>query len=123
MTPWERLEKEMARKRKSLAALYEVTGASRQAVEHWRVRGIPARHMRACAEFVGRSMDWLELGVEPELDIYDAMQGLAKHLDALGTYDPEAVISLLATLVHSPKSHDAVAGELVALKTKDGSAD
>lgn len=120
MTPWERLSREMQRKRKTLAGLSEATGASKKAINHWKRRGIPAKYVRVCAEFVGRSMDWLELGVDNP-DLLAACQAIAAHLEALGAYDRATVVSLLSTLAHSPKLFEVVATGLESLpREQDG---
>lgn len=119
MTPWERLEREILRKRKSLKGLSEATGASRHSINHWKTRGIPARHMRTCAEFVGRSMDWLEFGVDPSPDLLAAVQTIAEHLESLGDYDRQTVVSLLSTLAHSPKLYEVVANGLESLPKQE----
>lgn len=62
MTPWERLDAEIARKRSSWSSLAAQLDVKKQAVGNWKARGIPAKHMRAAAAFVGKSMDWLEFG-------------------------------------------------------------
>lgn len=62
MTPWERLDAELARRRTSWTSLAEALETTKQAVGHWKTRGIPAKNMRAAAEFVGRSLEWLEFG-------------------------------------------------------------
>jgi len=60
MTPWERLESELVRKRKSLSALAKSLGVTKQALGHWKTRGIPAKYLRPAAAFVGRPLEWLE---------------------------------------------------------------
>jgi hypothetical protein len=62
MTPWLRLDAELARRRSSWVSLAESLGATKQAVGHWKHRGIPAKYMRKAAEFVGKTIDWLEYG-------------------------------------------------------------
>ena len=62
MSPWDRLDAELARKRSSWTSLADVLGTTKQAVGHWKTRGIPARSMREAAEFVGKTRDWLEFG-------------------------------------------------------------
>ncbi|CAM8658238.1 Cro/C1-type helix-turn-helix domain [Comamonadaceae bacterium] len=115
MTPWERLEREMRRKRKSVHDLAQATGASISAIWHWQHRGIPARHLRAAADFVGRPVDWLELGLDPSPDILVACQTISAHLESLGEYDRQTVVSLLSTLAHSPQLFEVVATGLEAL--------
>lgn len=66
MTPWERLDAEIARKRSSWSSLAAQLDVKKQAVGNWKARGIPAKHMRAAAAFVGKSMDWLEFGEDDD---------------------------------------------------------
>ena len=40
----------------------EALSTTKQAVGHWKTRGIPAKKMRQAAEFVGKSLEWLEFG-------------------------------------------------------------
>jgi hypothetical protein len=119
MTPWERLVREIGRKRKTLRGLSEATGASRQTINHWKRRGIPSKYLRASADYVGRSMDWLELGVDPSPDLLSAVQAIANHLESLGDYDRQTVISLLSTLAHSPKLYEVVANGLESLPKQE----
>ena len=119
MSAWERLEREMHRKRKSVHDLARVTGASLNAIWHWKSRGIPARHMRACAELVGRQVDWLELGVDPSPDLLAACQMISAHLESWGDYDRQTVVSRLSTLAHSPKLYEVVATGLESLPKQE----
>lgn len=125
MSPWDRLIREMTRRRKTLEGLALATGASRQSIGHWGRRGIPARHLRAAADFVGRSMDWLEFGVDADPELSAAVQAIAKHLETLPSYDKATVVSLFTTLAHSPHLHRIVADGLADLcpKADDEDAD
>ncbi len=118
MSPWDRLQKEMTRRRKTLEGLVEATGASRQSIWHWEKRGIPSRHIRAAAEYVGRSMDWLEFGVDSSPDLLESVQTIALHLESLGNYDKATVVSLLSMLAHSPDLYQVVATGLESLQSK-----
>lgn len=62
MTPWERLDKEITRKRLAWVALADSLGLTKQNIGHWKTRGIPAKYMRGAASFVGKSLEWLEFG-------------------------------------------------------------
>lgn len=62
MTPWERLDKEITRKRLAWVALADALGLTKQNIGHWKTRGIPAKYMRGAASFVGKSLEWLEFG-------------------------------------------------------------
>jgi hypothetical protein len=119
MTPWERLNKEMERKRKSVHDLAQATGASLSAIWHWQHRGIPSKHMRSCAEFAGHSVQWLEIGVEDNPELLAAVRAIAAHLESLGSYDRATVVSLLSTLAHSPKLFEVVAKGLESLPKKE----
>ena len=119
MSAWERLEREMHRKRKSVHDLARATGASLNAIWHWKHRGIPTKHMRSAAEFVGRTVDWLELGVDPSPDLLAACQMISAHLESLGDYDRQTVVSLLSTLAHSPKLYEVVATGLESLPKQE----
>lgn len=64
VTPWDRLNSELARRRISWTALADALGLRKQAVDHWKNRGIPAKYLRRIADFLEKPMDWLELGVD-----------------------------------------------------------
>lgn len=116
MSPWERLEKELQRRRKSVHDLSRVTGASLNSIWHWRHRGIPIKHLGAAARLVGRSVQWLEVGVDDNPDLITAVRTIASHLESLGDYDRQTVVSLLSTLAHSPDLYDVVARGLESLQ-------
>ena len=80
MTPWERLDAELAKRRISWASLADALGTTKQAVGHWRTRGIPPKHMRGAAEFVGQTQDWLEFGPNTADLTFSSLK-----LDAFGT--------------------------------------
>lgn len=65
-TQWERLNSELSKKHKSWASLADHLGLQKQNVGNWKSRGIPAKYLRKCAEFVSRSHDWLDLGDETQ---------------------------------------------------------
>ena len=119
MTPWERLKKEMVKKRKSDHDLAQATGASLSAIWHWQHRGIPSKHMRGCADMVGRSVQWLELGVDPLPDLQSAVQAIALHLESLGEYDHATVLALFSTLTTSPQQFEVVATGLESLPKQE----
>jgi hypothetical protein len=75
--------------------------------------------MRSAAEFVGRTVDWLELGVDPSPDLLAACQMISAHLESLGDYDRQTVVSLLSTLAHSPKLYEVVATGLESLPKQE----
>lgn len=75
--------------------------------------------MRACADFLGRSMGWLELGVDPSPDLLAACQAISTHLESLGEYDRATVISLLSTLANSPRLYEVVATGLESLPKQE----
>lgn len=63
-TQWERLNSELLKKHKSWASLANYLGLKKPNVGNWKSRGIPAKYLRKCAEFVSKSHDWLDLGDE-----------------------------------------------------------
>ena len=119
MTPWERLEREMLRKHKTVHDLSRLTGASLSAIWHWQHRGIPVKHMATSARLVGRSMHWLEVGLDDNPDMLTAVRAIAAHLESLGDYDRQTVVSLLSTLAHSPKLYEVVANGLESLPKQE----
>lgn len=119
MTPWDRLEKEMLRRRKSVHDLARLSGASLNAIWHWRHRGIPVKHMASAARLVGRSVNWLEVGVDENPALVDAVRAIAAHLESLGEYDRATVVSLLSTLAHSPDLYQVVATGLESLPKQE----
>ena len=62
MTPWERVDRELALKRTSWATLGKFLGAEKQTVGHWKTRGIPAKYYRPIATYFNKPTDWTELG-------------------------------------------------------------
>ena len=90
-------------------------GTSKQNMVHWRTRGIPAKFMRPAAEYLGRSVEWLEFGEEVPMSMPKAVAVLAAYLQDLPDYDRATVIALLTTLVHSPQLHGGVAQGLLDL--------
>lgn len=62
MTPLERLDSELARRRITWDSLAKALGTSNQNVSNWTKKGVPVKHYRKIAEFIGKSLDWLEFG-------------------------------------------------------------
>ena len=62
MTAWNRLETELTRQHKTQKSLQETLGVSKQAMGHWAVRGVPAKYIDDCAEFIGKAPFWLKNG-------------------------------------------------------------
>lgn len=116
MTPWERLTRELRRRRKKLVQLAEGINVSRQTLNNWRDRGIPPARLHDCAAYLGRSVDWLELGHEATPDLVSAVQSLAQHLETLDPKNRATVVSLLTTLVNSPQLYLVVVEGLLALQ-------
>ena len=123
MTPWERLHRELRRRRKTLVSLAQALGTTKQTVGHWKHRGIPVERMAGCAKFVGRSVEWLEFGDEAPGDLFDAVKAVAVYLQSLEAYDQATVVSLFTTLANSPRLHESVAHGLVALSKIDDLTD
>jgi hypothetical protein len=69
MTPYDRLDTALARKRIAWTKLAEKLEIKKANLSNWKKTGIPFKHLRACADFAGVSKDWLELG---EGDMYPA---------------------------------------------------
>ena len=90
-------------------------GTSKQNVLHWRARGIPHKFKRPVADYLGKTVDWLEFGDEPAMTMPRAVAVLAAYLQDLPDYDRATVIALLSTLVHSPQLHAVVAQGLADL--------
>lgn len=65
-TQWERLNSELSKKHKSWSSLADYLGLQKQNVGNWKSRGIPAKYLRKCAEFVSRTHDWLDIGDESD---------------------------------------------------------
>lgn len=63
-TVWERIDAELARRRKTWAWLSSSLGYSEQRVNNWKRRGIPASQHGAIADALGRSINWVARGVE-----------------------------------------------------------
>jgi hypothetical protein len=116
MTPWERLTRELRRRRKKLVQFAEGIGVSRQTLNNWRDRGIPSSRLHDCAAYLGRSVEWLELGHEASPDLVSAVQSLAQHLESLDPKNRATVVSLLTTLVNSPQLYLVVVDGLLALQ-------
>ena len=75
--------------------------------------------MQKCADYVGRSVEWLEYGEDSAAELFEAVKTVAAYLQSLGTYDQTTVVSLFTTLAHSPRLHDVVAQGLAALADKE----
>lgn len=116
MSAWERLVREMRRKRKSFVSLADALGTSKGNINHWKQRGIPQKYMRQCAEFVGCTLEWLEFGdSDRRMPLEEALRVLAEHLQAAGDYDKATVVALFTTLAHSPHMYEVVHNGLAAL--------
>ena len=120
MTPWERLDAELARKRSSWTALAKSLGATKQTVGHWKSRGIPAKNMRAAADFVGRSLEWLEFGENSDFDLpppnKDGIRWPMGPLKDPGVDIYQALEKIAWCISVSPhRGSDAISGALLAM--------
>ena len=62
MTPWNRLNDELAKRHIKWVTFCEALGVAKQTAGHWKHRGIPAKYFRPISEYLGKSIDWLEFG-------------------------------------------------------------
>lgn len=65
---WNRIDKELERRRKSWAWLYSTLGYDRQRVNNWRRRGVPPKEHQAIAEALGRTVDWVAKGDDEPIE-------------------------------------------------------
>jgi hypothetical protein len=131
-TQWERLNSELSKKHKSWSSLADYLGLQKQNVGNWKSRGIPAKYLRKCAEFVSRTHDWLDIGDESDqstttpaeikpnqpLDVESIASGAininANRKAPMAAHDvAAALVSLMAGV--EPGRRDAVASLLSGL--------
>lgn len=62
MTPWKRLNDELAKRKIAWSTFGSSLGLTKQNIDHWKSRGIPSRHIRAAADYLGWSTEQLEFG-------------------------------------------------------------
>lgn len=60
MTPWERLDNELGRRKLGWQWVANGLGFDIQRVHNWKSRGVPAMHFRAIADLFGVTVDWIE---------------------------------------------------------------
>jgi SOS-response transcriptional repressor LexA len=60
MTPWERLNNELFRRKLGWQWVANGLNFDIQRVHNWKSRGIPAMHFRAIADLFGVTVDWIE---------------------------------------------------------------
>ncbi len=60
MTPWERLNNELFRRKLGWQWVANGLHFDIQRVHNWKSRGIPAMHFRAIADLFGTTVDWIE---------------------------------------------------------------
>lgn len=65
---WARIDKELTRRRKAWQWLYTELGYSKERVNNWSRRGVPAKEHAAIAHVLGRSVDWLISDDEDDVD-------------------------------------------------------
>lgn len=59
---WNRIDQELARRRKTWQWLYTSLGYSKGRVNNWSRRGIPAKEHQVLADLLGKSIDWVARG-------------------------------------------------------------
>lgn len=74
---WERIDKELARRRKTWQWLYTELGYSKERVNNWSRRGIPATQYVAISHALGKSVDWLISDADEAPEDIDA--GIKSH--------------------------------------------
>ena len=118
-TQWDRLNSELSKKHKSWASLADHLGLQKQNVGNWKSRGIPAKYLRKCAEFVSRSHDWLDLGEEPQpggvTPDYKPNTPLARMDTAQAAMNPIALLAALRAQLRTVEERDVVAAMLASL--------
>lgn len=67
MSPIERIDAELSRRKLKWASLMLALGVTKQSVSNWRRDGLPAKHYSKIDEFFGMPYGWVELGVEPAM--------------------------------------------------------
>lgn len=94
MTPMERIDLELLRKRMTWEPLKEVLEASKQSVTNWRSKGLPKKHYSKVDDFFGKPYGWTELGVESQQDMLDnnpeRLQTILSTIAAMFRMIPEA---------------------------------
>lgn len=59
---WARVDAELRFQNKTWSKLAEAVSVTKQACGNWGAKGIPSKHVRAIADFLGKTIDWVELG-------------------------------------------------------------
>lgn len=68
MTPWDRLDNELNRRKLGWQWVANGLGFDIQRVHNWKSRGVPAMHFRAIADLFNVTVDWIE-GIEEQIKI------------------------------------------------------
>lgn len=61
---WSRIDRELSRRHKNWQWLYTAMGYSKERVNNWSRRGVPAKEYPAIASVLQRSVEWLISGLE-----------------------------------------------------------
>lgn len=108
-TVWQRIEAELRRRGRTDQWLADELGYSKQRVNNWSRRGVPATEHSNLARVLGKTLDWVALGVEDDED--DLTRARARHVpDAHVNKEKSLNFSVRSTqpggeiLTHYPKS-------------------
>ena len=110
-TQWDRLNSELSKKHKSWASLADYLGLKKQNVGNWKSRGIPAKYLRKCAEFVSRTHDWLDIGDEPE----SKDQHNKDNQPPVGVFIASSAIDINSVRHGQPSAHEVVEALVVLM--------
>lgn len=97
MTPWQRIDNELTRRRLGWQWIANGLGFDIQRVHNWKARGVPAMHFRAIADLLGKTIDWIE--------------GLPEAINKVQSPSAEHNITPVATFTRVPVISWVQAGE------------
>lgn len=136
MTVWERISRELAKRRLTWAVLADRLGATKQAAGHWRERGVPAKYFSRIDVFFSKPTGWTEFGTgdAPNEDhppterapahpynfhkiqgLEEACNTLARYFEDMPEEDRDNAVRWLSGLVHRPSSAPHVIGALMEM--------
>lgn len=80
MTPWDRINEELLARRRDWKWLASELGLEQQTVNHWKTRGVPAKHHAAIEDKLGKSPRWV---IEGAVDVPKRLSEMAQNLATL----------------------------------------
>lgn len=84
MTPWQRVEQELAFQKRDWRWVSEQLQATMQSINHWEHRGIPAKHHARLEDILGKPRGWVAEGiVEQRKDYTEMAKDLAELFDLI----------------------------------------